>query len=176
MIFVIMGIERFPFDRLVSCIDSLVESGKIVDAVFIQLGSTTYEPRHCQWERFLSFDKMRENIEAATLIIAHAGAGTTLLCLTLGKKPILVPRKKEHKEHVDDHQVLFAKKMEELGYASVVWEVDRLINVIEIHSNNLESSPIAKPSQLNNYLETQVNSWRQLSARRNPWSRNLGGE
>ena len=109
------GTEKFPFNRLVKEVDALVRDNKIDDSVFMQIGSCTYEPTHCKWERFLSFDDMYRKIEKADVIIAHAGAGTTLLCLQNGKKPILIPRQEELKEHVDNHQKVFAKKMQELG-------------------------------------------------------------
>jgi len=113
MIFVTLGTEQFPFDGLIKEVDSLARDKKINAPVFIQLGACKYEPVHCEWKRFLSFKEMCKRIEEADLVIAHAGAGTTLLCLQLGKRPILVPRRKKFKEQVGDHQVMFAKKMQE---------------------------------------------------------------
>ena len=159
MIFVTSGTsEKFSFDRLVRHMDFLVRSKRITDPVFIQLGSGRYEPTYCQWQRFLPFDEIKGFIKEARLVISHAGAGTTLLCLTMGKKPILVPRMKEYEENVDNHQILFAKRMEELGCASAVYEVDKLLNVMEGHNNDLEKRSVSTRSQLVNYLETLISS------------------
>lgn len=161
MIFVILGTEKFPFDRLVKEVDTLAGDKKINDSVFIQLGSCKYEPRHCEWKHSLPFGKMCEKIKEANLIIAHAGAGTTLLCLQYGKKPILVPRRKPFREHVDDHQVIFAEKMQELGHVSVAFDVKDLASLICTHAKAeiLESSAKSGSSELVEYVKNLLVSW-----------------
>ncbi len=161
MIFVTLGIEQFPFDRLVKEVDFLARVKKINAPVFIQLGACKYEPVHCEWKRFLPFGEMCKRIEEADLVIAHAGAGTTLLCLQLGKRPILVPRRKKFKEQVGDHQVMFAKKMQELGYASVAFEISELANLINTHVNKEfpKNSAKSESSELIKYLKNLLISW-----------------
>jgi UDP-N-acetylglucosamine transferase subunit ALG13 len=130
MIFVIHGTEAFPFDRMAKEIDALKGDGTLTDDVFMQLGSCTYEPKHCKFERYLSFGEMRENIAAADLVISHAGAGSTLLCLEIGKRPIIVTRQHKHNEHVDDHQIPFAKMMEKRNYVVVAYDPSELRDCI----------------------------------------------
>ena len=48
MIFVTVGTHEQPFDRLLKCIDKMVESGKIKEKVIIQKGYTDYNPCHCE--------------------------------------------------------------------------------------------------------------------------------
>jgi len=136
MIFVITGSEAFPFDRLIQEIDLMKKNQIISTEVFIQLGSCNYIPSNCTWEKWLPFNKMRDNIASADLVIAHAGAGTTLLCLEMSKSPILVTRRSKHGEHVDDHQVEFALKMDKLGYASVAFDVEELKNIYQQYNSN----------------------------------------
>ena len=144
MIFVILGTERYQFNRLIIAIDNLIENGDIKDEVFIQSGSCTYRPKNCNYQNFLSFDIMRNKIDSADLIIAHGGAGTTLLCIQRGHKPILVPRQKKYGEHVDDHQVSFCKMMKKTKLISVVYHTDILLETInssqkiELKSNDLK--------------------------------------
>lgn len=163
MIFVILGTEHFDFTRLVKEIDSLAGDKKINAPVFIQLGSCKYEPIHCEWKRFLSFGEMCRRIEEADLVIAHAGAGTTLLCLQLGKRPILVPRRKQFKEQVGDHQVMFAEKMQEIGYVSVAFDIGELANLINTNVNNELPKNSAKsgPLELTEYLKNLIISWEE---------------
>ena len=130
MIFVITGTEAYPFNRLIEKIDRLKENKKIQDDVFIQLGSCTFVPEHCSWKQWLSFSEMKEHINNSNIVITHAGAGTTLLCLELGKKPLLVTRKKKYGEHLDDHQVPFARMMEKLQYAFVAYDVESIENYL----------------------------------------------
>ena len=117
MIFVTVGTERFPFDRLVRSVDQAAEQLK-GERVFMQLGAGQYLPRHCSWKRFLSFEEMLDCIREARLVVAHAGAGTILTCLKEGKKPLVMPRRCNQREHVDDHQLTLSRRMAELGY---VW-------------------------------------------------------
>ncbi len=131
MIFVITGTESFQFNRLIEKIDSMKKNGQIADEVFIQLGSCGYIPSECKWEKWLPFSTMREKIAGADLVIAHAGAGTTLLCLEMGKTPLIVTRRKAHGEHLDDHQVPFARMMDAHGYAIVAYDVDELPACVE---------------------------------------------
>ena len=63
MIFVVLGTEKFPFNRLVESMDRLLETRAITDAVFMQTGACTYVPRNCTWKPFISFGEMCRNIE-----------------------------------------------------------------------------------------------------------------
>lgn len=126
MIFVITGTESFQFNRLIEKVDAMKASGEIAEDVFIQLGSCTFEPKHCGFSRWLSFGAMREHIATARIVIAHAGAGTTLLCLEMGKTPLLVTRSKKFGEHLDDHQIPFARRMDSQGFAVVAFDVEDL--------------------------------------------------
>lgn len=161
MILVILGSTHFAFDRLVKEVDYLVCNKKINDSVFIQLGSCKYEPIHCRWKRFFSFEEMCEKIEMAELVISHGGAGTTLLCIQLGKRAILVPRKKKFKEAVDDHQVIFARKMEDLGHVNVAFEIRNLAHLIQINKNNKNFGNSVKShlTELKKYLVDLFVSW-----------------
>ena len=123
MILVMTGTDVFPFGRLVNAVDELQRSGAAGEDFFLQLGSTPIEPRHVRFERFLSFGRVLEEMGRASVVITHAGAGTALVCIQQGKHPILVPRLARHGEVIDDHQVMFAEKMAEVGLAAVVHDV-----------------------------------------------------
>ena len=47
----------------------------------------------------------------ADVVISHAGVGTALAALEVGKCPVLVPRRLAHGEHVDDHQTQIAAEL-----------------------------------------------------------------
>ena len=51
MIFVTVGTHEQPFNRLVEYIDQLKENGTISEEVIIQTGFSTYEPKHCRWQK-----------------------------------------------------------------------------------------------------------------------------
>ncbi|MBV5326778.1 MAG: hypothetical protein JZU65_03950 [Chlorobium sp.] len=153
MIFVITGTEKYPLDRMVHEIDRLVGSGVIKDSVFMQLGSCSYEPVYCQWKRFLPFGEMCEKIEKSDTVIAHAGAGTTLLCVQLGHHPILFPRRSQFGEHVDDHQLSFARKFETTGSVKVAYELADLTSLAQTTTKSLnKTANESTRSQLVEYL------------------------
>lgn len=108
MIFVTVGTHEQPFDRLVRQMDTLVEQGVISEPVMIQTGYSTYEPRHCQYSKLLSYADMQKYTREARIIITHGGPSSFLAALQVGKIPIVVPRKKDMGEHVNDHQVEFS--------------------------------------------------------------------
>ena len=75
MIFVIMGMEVHPFDRLARAVDDLQRSGQVGEEFFVQLGSCRYEPRNARFQRFLSFGEVCENIRRASVVITMPAPG-----------------------------------------------------------------------------------------------------
>lgn len=130
MIFLSVGTERFPFDRLVQAADKIQER-LAGEPVFIQLGQSQVLPKQCEWSRFLSFPEFRSRLSEARMVITHAGVGTILLCLQNGKIPIAVPRRKKLGEHVDDHQLEFAQRMAELGYVVLAESQDEIMELVQ---------------------------------------------
>lgn len=111
MIFVTVGTENFQFDRLLRMIDEGVARRLIKDDIFVQIGTTDYKPTSFKFIRFLAFNQMVEKITGADIVVSHAGVGSVLLSLSLGKIPIIIPRQKKFGEHLDDHQCEFARMM-----------------------------------------------------------------
>ena len=66
-----------------------------------------------------------EAMREADAVVAHAGVGTALAALEVGKCPVLVPRRVGHGEHVDDHQTQIALELARRGL-SVSVEADVL--------------------------------------------------
>lgn len=126
MIFVTVGTHEQPFDRLVECVDRLKQERKIQQDVFIQTGYSQIVPRFCVFEPFIGFEDMNRKILESKIVITHGGPGSIMSALYSGKIPIVVPRRKEYGEHVDNHQVLFTKKLEEIGKVIAVYEIGEL--------------------------------------------------
>lgn len=115
MIFITVGGEKFQFNRLFAVMDNDIKSGAITDEVFAQIGVSEYAPKFFKYKRYMPFDEVLKFVRESDIVISHAGVGTVILCLKEGEIPIVLPREENFKEHVDDHQVEFAKKMEEEG-------------------------------------------------------------
>lgn len=131
MIFVTVGTHEQPFNRLVQKIDELKEKGFIEEEVIIQTGFSTYQPKHCKWQKLFPYQEMIKNVEDARIVITHGGPSSFIMPLQIGKVPIVVPRKKQFNEHVNDHQVNFSKAVaERQGNIIVVEDVETLGDIL----------------------------------------------
>ena len=111
MIFVTVGTHEQPFNRLLKKIDELKKNGTIQDDVIIQTGFSTYRPQCCQWSKLLPYQQMVKNVADARIVITHGGPASFIMPLQIGKTPIVVPRQHQFNEHVNDHQVEFARNV-----------------------------------------------------------------
>lgn len=161
MIFVTVGTHEQPFDRLVKYVDELKRDGIITEDVIIQTGYSNYEPVFCQFQKLYPYKKMIEMVDEARIVITHGGPSSFIMPLQVGKIPIVVPRQKQFDEHVNDHQVEFAKAVEERQkniivvedveeLAKVICEYDEIISAIQ---NGIESNN----TRFNQELEKQIN-------------------
>ena len=131
MIFVTVGTHEHPFNRLIEYIDNLKCNGIITDDVMIQTGFSTYEPKYCEWSKLLPYQDMIKHVENADIVITHGGPSSFIMPLQIGKIPIVVPRYERYGEHVNDHQVEFAKAVaERQKNILVVEEIEDLKDVI----------------------------------------------
>jgi len=138
MIFVTVGTHEQPFNRLVEYMDKW--ANKHDEDVVIQTGFSTYEPKNVQWKKLYPYNSMVELVEEARIVITHGGPSSFVMPLQVGKIPIVVPRKHEFDEHVNDHQVEFSKAVaERQGNIIVVEEVDKLEQVIEQYDTLVKS-------------------------------------
>ena len=127
MIFVTVGTHEQPFDRLIKAVDDLKRDGVITEDVIIQIGFSTYEPKYCQWHKLFPYQAMRKLVNEARIVITHGGPSSFVMPLQIGKTPIVVPRRHEFNEHVNNHQVSFVKSVaERMGTIIVVNEMDKL--------------------------------------------------
>ncbi|MHA2380285.1 MAG: PssE/Cps14G family polysaccharide biosynthesis glycosyltransferase [Candidatus Thorarchaeota archaeon] len=101
------------FDPLIMMIDKLVETGAITDKVVAQIGRGDYEPRHFKYFRFVK--SMEEAFEKADVIVSTGGAGTTLECVTKGRKLVVV----ENTSLMEGHQAQLIGEMERRGH--LIW-------------------------------------------------------
>lgn len=113
MIFVTVGMHSDGFPRLVETMDRLAAHTE--EEVLIQTGSTAYQPSAARWFTFASQAEMDAHSRRAQIIVSHAGAGSILTALRHGKPLIVVPRRQQHGEHIDDHQLELAQALAEVG-------------------------------------------------------------
>ncbi|BFM39461.1 glycosyltransferase [Synechocystis sp. LKSZ1] len=114
MILITVGTEKFPFNRLMTWIDRLIEQQFInpnEEEIIVQYGSCTIQPQGVKAYQVLPSQDFQALVAEARLIIAHCGEGSIDLLAKAGKPYILVPRSGQFGEHVDDHQVELARSL-----------------------------------------------------------------
>lgn len=110
-----VGTHEQSFDRMVRVADELASAG---DQVTIQYGYST-PPVAAQGFDFAASEELSALLQSADVVITHAGPATVLQALEAGKLPIVFPRAQGYGEHVDDHQVSFARHLQRQGLAHV---------------------------------------------------------
>lgn len=131
MIFVTVGTHEQPFNRLIEKVDKLVANGEIKEKVVVQYGFSTYEAKHCEMHKMMSFDEMQNTFKNARIVITHGGPSSFVEALQYGKVPIVVPRQLEFNEHVNNYQVDFAKLIaERMNNIIPVYDIDQLGDTI----------------------------------------------
>ncbi len=136
MIFVTVGTHEQQFNRLIQEIDRLIEAKLITEEVFIQRGIQSTSPQKCSSAESIIYDQILENMKKARITITHGGPGSIMLSLSFGKIPIVVPRQAKYKEHVDNHQIDFTRRLERQKKIIAVYEIAMLGEKIA-HYNTL---------------------------------------
>ena len=122
MILVTLGTIPFPFDRAINWIATLLENGTISEPIFIQYGTsdilTIAKNPLVTAEPTVQSKDLMKMVDEARLVISHAGQGSTRAMADRGACFVLLPRLACYGEHIDDHQLLFAKSVASLGVSS----------------------------------------------------------
>lgn len=112
MIFATVG-TQLPFDRLINALDAWAGARPDQPEVFAQVGPTDLKPAHIEFSTFLTPDEHDRRMNEATVVVGHAGMGTIIGSLQLGKPVVIMPRKAQLGEHRNDHQLATAARFAE---------------------------------------------------------------
>ncbi len=108
MIFATVGSQE-PFDRLIRAVDEWGRLHPRID-IFAQIGNSDFRPKHVDYTKFLEPAEFNRVMRAAKVIVAHAGMGSIISALELGKPIVVMPRHGALRETRNDHQVATAKR------------------------------------------------------------------
>ena len=127
MILVLCGTQKQDFSRMIRAVEELADEHEVI----VQGGHNQYESNKVKVLGFISQEEMNELYDQADYIITHAGAGSMIQSLKKGKITIAVPRLSKYGEHVNDHQIELADKLEKLGYLLVYHDGDQITEVFK---------------------------------------------
>ena len=117
MIFVTVG-HQMPFDRMVRAVDAWAGRTSRGD-VFAQIGQTEYRPVNVPCATHLSPAEFERRLREADAVVAHAGTGTIISAVRLGKPLLVMPRLSRLGETRNDHQVATCRHFGAAGYVLV---------------------------------------------------------
>jgi UDP-N-acetylglucosamine transferase subunit ALG13 len=128
MIFVTLGTHPAPMDRLVLALDALATPD---EEIVIQAATVGCKPNHVTLVPVLAADQFEDHLRQSDLLICHGGPSTIISALKTGHPLLVVPRRHCYGEHVDDHQVEFARFMHRKYAVPFVLEMDELPEAIQ---------------------------------------------
>ncbi|MDY7097112.1 MAG: glycosyltransferase [Pseudomonadota bacterium] len=102
MILVTVGMQ-LGFDRLIAEMDRLAP--ELGMEVIAQTGKGEYEAVHMEQHEKIAPAEFEALAARAKVIVSHAGIGTVLTAQRMEKPIVLFPRRLEHGEHRNDHQM-----------------------------------------------------------------------
>ena len=130
MIFVALGTQKFPFNRLLKGIDDLIGQGLLEEDVFAQIGHSDYVPRNYRYKDFLTKDDFQANISNCDILITHSGVATIITGMKLEKAVVVVPRFARYGEHVDDHQLQIAESFSDKNLVLMCRNMEDLAEIV----------------------------------------------
>jgi beta-1,4-N-acetylglucosaminyltransferase len=122
-ILVTVGMHYQGFERLIKKMDEIAHNSGI--KVVMQIGNSSYIPKNADYFTFTGYRNMNELMQRSKVVVCQ-GAMTAIDCLLHNIPVVAVPRLQELGEVINDHQVVFAKKLENLGLSVCVDNLDQL--------------------------------------------------
>lgn len=116
MILITVGTNEQPFDRLVRAAAHLETD----ESLLVQYGSSRVPHGVGEWVDFLSFEDLAARAREARVVVCHAGVGSIMMARRCGHRPIVVPRRHNLGEAVDDHQLTLARRLELAGAVTLL--------------------------------------------------------
>ena len=189
MIFVSLGTQDKPFNRIIDYVLSLKEEVKELEEledtkIVFQIGQTKLSEE--EKNKIIKLNNNKENKEEknknnkennkeditvfsmlkpeeikkyiidSSFVITHAGVGTIMECVEHNKEIVVLPRKEEYEEHVNNHQEEIASEMEKNGLLKKVDTYDKLkevvIEIIRNRNNKKENIYVSNNEKFNDKL------------------------
>ena len=155
-----LGTCPYPFPRLLEWIGDLVDRNSISkdQGLYIQHGYTPM-PKSIQkysWVKFtpsISKKELRRLIIESDLVVSHAGQGLTSELAKSNIPFVIVPRLKRFGEHVDDHQLYFAKSVEQFSVIHCL-DFEQLEKAVENPPQELNISLFPGPKLVDYLINT----------------------
>lgn len=132
MIFVTLGTQDKPFNRLLEAVQKQIDNKKIKGKVIVQAGCTKFESKDMEIFDLIPMEDFEKNISECDILITHGGVGSIVDALKRGKVVIAAARLEKYGEHVNDHQLQIIKNFSEAGYIIALNDFDKLDEALKL--------------------------------------------
>ena len=133
-VFLTVGTHEQPFSRMVELADRLAAAGH---ETTIQFGFSA-PPSAAAGFDFASSEELGRRMAGADAVVTHGGPASVLQALEAGRSPVVLPRSPAHREHVDDHQTVFAAHMARQGLVRVAISIEQAEDLLR------EAQPVSE--------------------------------
>ena len=114
---VLLGTDCHRFDRLVRWVRQAAVTSEL--EWFVQHGSTPLPPE-LSGQPLLDAQELDGLLSRAAVVVTHGGPGLIMESRTHGHLPVVVARDPAQREHVDQHQQRFVKRIDAAGMCTAV--------------------------------------------------------
>jgi UDP-N-acetylglucosamine transferase subunit ALG13 len=149
-LFVTIGTDHHAFERLVGWVGDWARANPDWD-VSLQHGRTAAPPELPNLAAFAFFDhaQLQELLSGSDAIVCHGGPATITEARRSGHVPVVVPRDPVFGEHVDSHQLLFARRLEAAGLITLVTSTSDLAGaVVAARRSPADRTVTARPAEV----------------------------
>jgi UDP-N-acetylglucosamine transferase subunit ALG13 len=160
-IFVTVGTHEQGFPRLLSAVSEIIADDVVTGAKWrVQTGpaSVTY-PESVDTQPACTHDEMLSHLRWADVMVSQASPGNVFTALAMGTQPLVIARRHDLSEHVDDHQIVFARYLSESGLAMVADSVTSLTDHLDRLRTESPAARGARLAQLQSASVARTESW-----------------
>lgn len=117
-VLVAVGTDSHPFDRLIGWLERWYADWTGEVDMLVQYGRSR-PPSIPGSVAFLDHAELLRAMDTAAVVVCHGGPATILEARRRGHLPIVVPRDPRLREHVDDHQQRFVRRLATTGMVAL---------------------------------------------------------
>lgn len=130
-LFVPLGTQKFPFGRIITALNHLVDQGKYqADEIVMQSALYPIKPMFTHFG-LIPNDEFNRCMKEAEVVVTHSGVNSIISCMEKGKPLVVCPRLHEYGEHVDNHQMEIATLMRDKYDVLICTDMKDLPELIE---------------------------------------------
>lgn len=145
-LFISVG-TRFAMDRLLNSVEEILGDESHLTAS-AQVGPSEFTSTLIKVTQWADSRRFEQAVSECDIFVSHAGMGNILMAAKLNKHIIIMPRRADLGEHINDHQISTAQAMKDKPFVCVVNNTKEL--ALAIHS--LSSSAVKAK-----HLDNQIN-------------------